>query len=135
MIESGIYAASIKERRVFVYEHKGAFGELALMYNCPRAATVQASCPGDVSWKCTAVTECRLHPATNWDRGPGDRDHPHTMRAHAHRPAWLRRCRYVARCDPSKLLHTQRSQRAPRLHLSSVHGLFVCLSADCLATR
>ncbi len=43
VIESGIYAASIKDRRVFVYEHKGAFGELALMYNCPRAATVQAS--------------------------------------------------------------------------------------------
>ncbi len=42
VIETGIYAASIKGRRVFVYEHRGAFGELALMYNCPRAATVQA---------------------------------------------------------------------------------------------
>lgn len=42
VIESGIFAACIKEKRVFVYEGKGAFGELALMYNCPRAATVQA---------------------------------------------------------------------------------------------
>ena len=41
VIESGIFAACIKEKRVFVYEGKGAFGELALMYNCPRAATVQ----------------------------------------------------------------------------------------------
>ena len=30
-------------RQVFKYEGVGAFGELALMYNCPRAATVQAS--------------------------------------------------------------------------------------------
>jgi len=28
---------------VFTYEGKGAFGELALMYNCPRAATVQVT--------------------------------------------------------------------------------------------
>ena len=28
---------------MFTYEGKGAFGELALMYNCPRAATVQVS--------------------------------------------------------------------------------------------
>ena len=48
VIETGIYAASIKGRRVFVYEHKGAFGELALMYNCPRAATVQARQPDAV---------------------------------------------------------------------------------------
>ena len=49
VIESGIFAACIKEKRVFVYEGKGAFGELALMYNCPRAATVQAATAG-VLW-------------------------------------------------------------------------------------
>lgn len=27
-------------RRLFEYKGVGAFGELALMYNCPRAATV-----------------------------------------------------------------------------------------------
>ena len=45
MIESGIYKAVKQapqdgERLLFRYEGKGAFGELALMYNCPRAATV-----------------------------------------------------------------------------------------------
>ena len=54
VIETGIYAASIKGRRVFVYEHKGAFGELALMYNCPRAATVQARL-----CKCRAEASCQ----------------------------------------------------------------------------
>ena len=44
-IESGIYKAVKQapqdgERLLFRYEGKGAFGELALMYNCPRAATV-----------------------------------------------------------------------------------------------
>lgn len=32
------------EKKVFAYDEKGSFGELALMYNCPRAATVQARC-------------------------------------------------------------------------------------------
>ena len=45
MIEGGIYKAvkqapQVGERLLFRYEGKGAFGELALMYNCPRAATV-----------------------------------------------------------------------------------------------
>ena len=48
MIESGIYkavkqASQDEERLLFRYEGKGAFGELALMYNCPRAATVVVS--------------------------------------------------------------------------------------------
>ena len=29
-----------KEKLLFTYHGEGAFGELALMYNCPRAATV-----------------------------------------------------------------------------------------------
>ena len=56
VIESGTFAASVQGKKVFVYEEKGAFGELALMYNCPRAATVQV---------CTlrAITEpCNLDP-------------------------------------------------------------------------
>jgi hypothetical protein len=32
-----------KEKKVFAYDNKGSFGELALMYNCPRAATVVVS--------------------------------------------------------------------------------------------
>ena len=37
-------------KQVFQYEAGGSFGELALMYNCPRAATVRASTAG-VLWR------------------------------------------------------------------------------------
>ena len=47
MIESGEFDvlkrnAEGVDTKVFRYVNSGAFGELALMYNCPRAATVQA---------------------------------------------------------------------------------------------
>ena len=45
IIQSGIYEAARgaagNELILFKYEDAGAFGELALMYNCPRAATVR----------------------------------------------------------------------------------------------
>lgn len=46
VIAEGTFTARIAqpgdhENVVFTYESRGAFGELALMYNCPRAATVQ----------------------------------------------------------------------------------------------
>jgi hypothetical protein len=41
VIETGVFAASKEGETVFRYEGKGAFGELALMYNCARAATVK----------------------------------------------------------------------------------------------
>ena len=41
VIERGTFAASIQEKEVFVHESKGAFGELALMYDRPHAATVK----------------------------------------------------------------------------------------------
>jgi len=31
---------------VFTYDNVGSFGELALMYNTPRAATIKAAGPG-----------------------------------------------------------------------------------------
>lgn len=37
-------------KQVFQYETGGSFGELALMYNCPRAATVRASTEG-ILWR------------------------------------------------------------------------------------
>lgn len=39
-----------EQKKVFEYNQEGSFGELALMYNCPRAATVQATKDG-VLWK------------------------------------------------------------------------------------
>lgn len=52
VIERGIYEASRKGTTLFKYEDKGSFGELALMYNCPRAATitVKLSC-----WTCSLL--------------------------------------------------------------------------------
>jgi len=52
VIESGEFdvfkknAETGQDMKVFHYSNAGAFGELALMYNCPRAATVQATSPG-----------------------------------------------------------------------------------------
>ena len=48
IVGEGTFAARIaqasgQDRTVFTYEGKGAFGELALMYNCPRAASVQVT--------------------------------------------------------------------------------------------
>lgn len=47
VIQSGVFEAykalEDGERVLFKYEEAGAFGELALMYNCPRAASVRVS--------------------------------------------------------------------------------------------
>ena len=47
VIQSGVFEAfktsKDGERVLFKYEGAGAFGELALMYNCPRAATVRVT--------------------------------------------------------------------------------------------
>lgn len=47
VIQIGVFEAfkssADGERVLFKYEGAGAFGELALMYNCPRAATVRVS--------------------------------------------------------------------------------------------
>mmetsp|Transcript_20670 Transcript_20670/g.29064 ORF Transcript_20670/g.29064 Transcript_20670/m.29064 type:complete len:382 (-) Transcript_20670:117-1262(-) len=64
VIQSGFYEVhksnGTKEnpgefKRVFQYDQKGSFGELALMYNCPRAATVKAATDG-VLWAVDRAT-------------------------------------------------------------------------------
>jgi cAMP-dependent protein kinase regulator len=37
-----------EQKKVFQYEDKGSFGELALMYNAPRAATIVSTSPGSL---------------------------------------------------------------------------------------
>ena len=48
VIESGRFEATKGDAPVFTYEGQGSFGELALMYNCPRAATVTGERGGGV---------------------------------------------------------------------------------------
>lgn len=52
IIESGHFkvtkADGDQQKLLFEYHNQGAFGELALMYNCPRAATVTAESAGVV---------------------------------------------------------------------------------------
>ncbi|XP_067932001.1 cAMP-dependent protein kinase type II regulatory subunit-like isoform X2 [Watersipora subatra] len=46
VIQSGKYDTFVKDSLVFTYDNAGSFGELALMYNTPRAATITASTDG-----------------------------------------------------------------------------------------
>lgn len=55
VIDSGVYdvykranKTDEKESKIFQYDGAGSFGELALMYNCPRAATVRAVSSGSL---------------------------------------------------------------------------------------
>jgi len=46
VIQSGKYDTFVNETLVHTYDNAGSFGELALMYNTPRAATIKAATEG-----------------------------------------------------------------------------------------
>lgn len=48
VIEEGVYSAIKTEKTVYTYDNEGNFGELALLYNMPRAASVKAETNGSV---------------------------------------------------------------------------------------
>ncbi|XP_059615499.1 cAMP-dependent protein kinase type II regulatory subunit isoform X1 [Phlebotomus argentipes] len=48
VIESGKYRAFVGETLIHTYDNSGSFGELALLYNMPRAATIQAATEGQL---------------------------------------------------------------------------------------
>ena len=55
---SGVYDILVGGKKVGCYENKGSFGELALMYNMPRAATIIATAEGNL-W-------AMVHTTTLW---------------------------------------------------------------------
>jgi CRP-like cAMP-binding protein len=68
VVESGRFEA-VKDSHgvVCVYDGRGTFGELALMYNCPRAATVVARTDGAL-WALDRLTFSRLLIADRQER-------------------------------------------------------------------
>ncbi|XP_038067585.1 cAMP-dependent protein kinase type II regulatory subunit-like isoform X2 [Patiria miniata] len=48
VIDSGLYDIFVNGNKVGSYNNTGSFGELALMYNTPRAATIVATTPGSL---------------------------------------------------------------------------------------
>lgn len=64
VIENGLYEASInlpsgESKVIFTYQGKGSFGELALLYNMPRAATIKATSQGAL-WAMDRATFRRI---------------------------------------------------------------------------
>lgn len=59
VIESGVYDIIVNKNKVGAYTEKGSFGELALMYNMPRAATITATADGKL-WALDRLTFKRI---------------------------------------------------------------------------
>lgn len=59
IIEAGVYDIFVNKNKVGSYENKGSFGELALMYNMPRAATIVATSKGKL-WALDRLTFKRI---------------------------------------------------------------------------
>lgn len=56
---SGVYETFVGEAMVHTYDNSGSFGELALMYNTARAATIQASTEGTL-WALVSVDSIHI---------------------------------------------------------------------------
>jgi len=59
IIESGVYDIFVNKEKVGAYNEQGSFGELALMYNMPRAATIVAKTKGKL-WALDRLTFKRI---------------------------------------------------------------------------
>lgn len=59
VIELGVYDILVNKQKVGQYVDKGSFGELALMYNMPRAATIIATTRGKL-WALDRLTFKRI---------------------------------------------------------------------------
>jgi cAMP-dependent protein kinase regulator len=59
IIESGIYDIYVNKIKIRTYENQGSFGELALMYNMPRTATVISTTQGKL-WALGRLTFKRI---------------------------------------------------------------------------
>jgi cAMP-dependent protein kinase regulator len=59
IIETGVYDIHVNKNKVGSYDNKGSFGELALMYNMPRAATIIATTKGKL-WALDRLTFKRI---------------------------------------------------------------------------
>lgn len=59
VIENGVYEIFVDGKKVGSYTDKGSFGELALMYNMPRAATIKAVSDGKL-WALDRLTFKRI---------------------------------------------------------------------------
>lgn len=55
---SGVYDILVGGKKVGAYDGRGSFGELALMYNMPRAATIIATTEGTL-WAMVSVNGCQ----------------------------------------------------------------------------
>jgi len=56
-VHSGVYDILVGSKKVGSYDNKGSFGELALMYNMPRAATIIATTTGTL-WAMVCCSIC-----------------------------------------------------------------------------
>jgi cAMP-dependent protein kinase regulator len=50
VVDEGLFDIFVKDKKVVEVGPGGSFGELALMYNTPRAATVKAGAEGGLLW-------------------------------------------------------------------------------------